>query len=123
MFKICPPALKKLRIAYLSTGNGVGLELFEFLEPRIEPGKESSFETGGDFTRAGFFHISVTVPNVDECAAKAVAHGGKRVAQTVHVFGEDGVFITDPWGNGIEIISCSWEQLLCNRDGGNLLED
>ncbi|OTA66001.1 Glyoxalase/Bleomycin resistance protein/Dihydroxybiphenyl dioxygenase [Hypoxylon sp. EC38] len=123
VFRICPPGFNKVKVAYLTTGNGVGLELFEFLDPRMDPNLASSFESGRDFRRGGIFHFAVTVPDVEAMAKKAEQHGGKRIAQTVRVFGEDGVYIQDPWGNGIEVISTSWEQLLCNRSTGNLVVD
>jgi len=46
--------------AQLMAGNGVGLELFEFLEPPTAPG-------GGEFEywRAGLFHICVVDPEIE----------------------------------------------------------
>lgn len=123
VFKIFPRGIQKLKIAYLSTGNGIGLELFEFMDPRIEPGRESSFDTGRDFRRGGIFHFAITAPDIDVVCEKAVENGGQMVGERVQVYGHDGAYIQDPWGNAIEVISISFEQLLCNRPEGSLVND
>ena len=57
IFKIYPKELNKVKIAWLSCGNGVGLEVFEFLDPPFKKPKPFDFASGG------FFHIAITVPD------------------------------------------------------------
>lgn len=114
IFKIYPPDLQRVRIAYLSTGDGVGFELFEFLEPRIaEPDGRANF--AADYKRGGFFHVGVTTSDVEGLATKAVAAGAKRIGETVQVFGYEAMYLEDPWGNVVELLNCSFERLMSNR--------
>lgn len=69
------------------------------------------------FQRGGYFHIGVTAPDPEAVAEKACQDGASRVGETVTMYdGEKALYIRDPWGNCIEILSCSFEQLLGNRD-------
>ena len=44
-------------MAFMSCGNGVGFEIFEFQDPAYQ--KASEFST--EFNHGGFFHIAITV--------------------------------------------------------------
>lgn len=46
---------------------------------------------------------------------KVVAHGGKQIGETVSMMGEKALYISDPWGNVVECLSCSFETLMGNR--------
>jgi catechol 2,3-dioxygenase-like lactoylglutathione lyase family enzyme len=120
-FSMFPPAVKKFKMAWLSTGNGVGFELFQFITPSIEPGRESRFASGQDCARGGLFHFSVTTHDLEGTMEKALKCGAKRVAGIGSAYGEDGVYLEDPWGNGFELITCNYDQLLANRDDGAAL--
>jgi catechol 2,3-dioxygenase-like lactoylglutathione lyase family enzyme len=109
IFKIYPPSLEKVKCAWLACGNGVGFEVFEFIKPAYEQPKD--FE----YARGGFFHIAITVPDPDETAKKVIANGGKQIGETVGMYGEKALYIADPWGNVVECLSCSFEQLMGNR--------
>jgi len=114
IFKIYGEQLQALKIAFLTSGNGVGVELFEFVDPPMK--HPASF----DFTRGGVFHICVTTSDPEGLCAKAVAAGAKKIRQTVmpykHLDEDDiALYIQDPWGTVIEFLSCSFEQLLSNR--------
>jgi catechol 2,3-dioxygenase-like lactoylglutathione lyase family enzyme len=109
------PEFKRMRIAWMDTGNGVGFELFEFQEPEVKrPEKEF------DFTRFSFTHISITDPNIEELAARIVETGGKlitsRVWESPEGSGYKVVHCLDPFGNYIEILSNSFERTLSNWD-------
>ncbi|KAF2681424.1 hypothetical protein K458DRAFT_420597 [Lentithecium fluviatile CBS 122367] len=109
IFKIYPKNLQKVKIAWMSAGNGVGFEVFEFIEPPHKPAPE--FE----YNRAGFFHIAVTAPDPDEVVKRAVAEGGKQVGETVAMGPtERALYLSDPWGNVVEVLSCSYEALMAN---------
>ncbi|CAF1040339.1 unnamed protein product [Rotaria sordida] len=53
-----PPEMKRVKMAHMTAGNGVGLELFQFIDPPTQRPNIASFE----YTRAGLFHICVTDP-------------------------------------------------------------
>ncbi|TPX11723.1 uncharacterized protein E0L32_007460 [Thyridium curvatum] len=58
IFVSYPPSLEELKFAILTSGNGVGIECFQFIDPPCKP-RDEEFE----FARAGVFHICVTDSN------------------------------------------------------------
>lgn len=109
VFGIYGNSLQKVKMAYLSTGNGVGFEIFEFVDPTYK--KPNEF----DYTRGGFFHVAITVADPDAMAQKVIEHGGKRIGETVELYGERALYLQDPWGNVLEFLSCSFHELMANR--------
>jgi catechol 2,3-dioxygenase-like lactoylglutathione lyase family enzyme len=114
IFKIYGEQLQIMKIAFLTSANGVGIELFEFVDPLMK--HPATF----DYTRGGVFHICLTVSDPEGLCAKAEAAGAKRIGQTVmpwkHLDEDDiALYIQDPWGTVIELLSCSFEQLMANR--------
>ena len=65
IFAIYPSSLNEVKIAYMATGNGVGFEIFEFLDPLAYVPSES-FE----YHRGGFFHTCVTDSDPDALASR-----------------------------------------------------
>ncbi|OQV04952.1 hypothetical protein CLAIMM_09762 [Cladophialophora immunda] len=114
IFKIYGDRFNVVKIAMLTTGNGVGYELFEFIDP---PMKEwASF----DVTRGGVFHIAVTDSDPEELCRRVIAAGGNKIGGTVkpydHLDENDcALYMQDPWGTVIEVLSCSFEELMSNR--------
>jgi catechol 2,3-dioxygenase-like lactoylglutathione lyase family enzyme len=108
IFAIYPSSLNEVKLAYMATGNGVGLEVFEFLDPKTYVPAEC-FE----YHRGGFFHICVTDADPDILADKVVQAGGKRIGVTVESSGKGTkcLYVSDPWGNVIEILDISFERL------------
>ncbi|MGL6367098.1 VOC family protein [Aeromonas veronii] len=100
------PGLGSFRIAHLSTGDKIGIELFEF--PNSER-RENNFE----FWKSGVFHFSVQDPDVEGLTARIVAAGGKqRMPVREYYPGEKPyrmVYMEDPFGNIVEIYSHSYE--------------
>lgn len=95
-------------MAFLTTGNGVGFEIFEFIEPRTYVPK-----TEFEYNRGGFFHICVTDADPDSLADKMVEAGGKRIGNSVHPYaGFTAVYVSDPWGNAVEILDASYERVI-----------
>lgn len=92
----------------MSTGNGVGFEIFEFLDPKPYL-PEQQFE----YHRGGFFHVCVTDADPDALAEKVVAAGGTRIGETVDPtgLGVKCLYVADPWGNVVEILDISFERL------------
>ncbi|KAJ9197337.1 hypothetical protein DTO164E3_5770 [Paecilomyces variotii] len=110
IFGIYPSTMNEVKLAYMATGNGVGFEIFEFVDPK--PQHVDVFQ----YERKGFFHICVTDPNPDELADKVEAAGGKRIGKTVDPSGNGDtkcLYLSDPWGNVVEVLSVSFEWLGC----------
>ncbi|MBE9170482.1 VOC family protein [Pleurocapsales cyanobacterium LEGE 06147] len=102
---------QSMRQAHMSMSNGIGLEIFEFVEPKAER-RENNFE----YWKNGFFHICVTNPDVKSLANKIAETGGKQRSKVWTVFpGCDVVYCEDPFGNIVEIYSRSYEQFYANR--------
>ncbi|MGQ7845355.1 lactoylglutathione lyase family protein [Granulosicoccus sp. 3-233] len=95
------------RIAHLSTGDRVGIELFEF---KGQTNPEDNFE----YWKTGIFHFSVQDPDVEGLAEKIVVAGGKRRMKEPRYYypGEKPyrmIYMEDPFGNILEIYSHSYE--------------
>lgn len=113
IFKIYPSDLNKVTTCCMSTTNGIGIELFQFHDPKITA--ETSANFANDYKRGGFFHIGVTAPDIEALAQKAIAAGAKKIGETVPVFDQEAMYIEDPWGNVVELVSVSFERLMSNR--------
>ncbi|MGG0788086.1 VOC family protein [Peribacillus simplex] len=62
--------VKKMRNAHLMADNGVGIELFEFVEPRMPNGESRGYD--------GFFHICLISADIEKLADDIAASGGRR---------------------------------------------
>lgn len=106
------PSVVNFRLAHLATGNGVGLELFEFIDP------PASLDASSDIPpRTGFFHLCVTDHDPEALAARIAAHGGRqRTRIWSATSGEPYTFVytEDPWGNLIEIYSHDYQRTYAN---------
>ena len=119
IFKIYGTQLRKVKIAFLATGNGVGFEIFQFIDPPVKPADElnKDWTLEQQYQRGGLFHIAITAPDPDGVADRACADGATRVGETVTLYdGDKALYLRDPWGNVVEILSCSFEQLMANRE-------
>ena len=100
------PGWGTLRIAHLSTGDRVGVEIFQFANA-TRP--ENNFE----YWKTGVFHFCVQDPDVEGLAARIVAAGGRQRMPVREYFpGEKPyrmVYMDDPFGNVLEIYSHSYE--------------
>ncbi|WP_421726145.1 VOC family protein [Bauldia sp.] len=110
--------LKHLRIAHMSSANGVGLELFEPVDPKIERRDDMV-----EFWRNGFFHICVTDPDVEGLVARIVETGGKQLSK----FWRERpphpeyrmCYCADPFGNVVEVYSHQYEHMQAHREALN----
>ncbi|MDT3684265.1 MAG: VOC family protein [Pseudorhodoplanes sp.] len=106
---------RKFRRAYqahLLLANGVGLELFQFVEPPVQCPAENM-----PYWNRGVFHIAITHPDVDALASQIVAKGGKKRHEPINfVPGRPWrlCYCEDPWGNVIEIMSHSYAEVFSN---------
>ncbi len=98
---------EKFRIAHLSTGDRIGVEIFEF---KGQENPENNFE----YWKTGIFHFCVQDPNVEELAEKIVAAGGKKRMKEPRYYYPGSkpyrmIYMEDPFGNILEIYSHSYE--------------
>jgi catechol 2,3-dioxygenase-like lactoylglutathione lyase family enzyme len=104
----------KLLICHLSSANGVGIELFQFIKPIAERREN---DTNFEFWKTGFFHIAITDPKIEELAERIALTGGKKRTEVMELSTGSGrkiCFCEDPDGNIIEIYSHSYEQFWAN---------
>jgi len=119
IFKIYGDKLNKVKVAWLSTGNGVGFEIFEFIDPPTEKAEEikKDWSLEQQYRRGGYFHLGITAPDPEAVAEKACEDGAVQIGETVDLYdGDKALYLRDPWGNVVEILSCSYEQLMGNRE-------
>jgi len=98
--------------AHLLSSNGVGLELFQFVDPVVEPADPEM-----RYARPGFFHICLTVADVARTIERIVAAGGTKLSDEAgFVPGRPwrNSYCRDPWGNAIELISASYAEIFAN---------
>ena len=98
---------KSFKIAHLSTGDRVGVEIFEFLN---QENPKNNFE----YYKTGIFHFCVQDPNLEELTEKIVQAGGKKRMDKPRYYypGEKPyrmIYLEDPFGNILEIYSHSYE--------------
>ena len=104
------PALKKMRMAWLSSGNQIGFEIFEYIEPKAQR-RQDNFE----YWKSGFTHICITDPNIEDLCNRISETGGKQRSKIWEIVPDKGykiVFCEDPFGNIIEIYSDGYEQTI-----------
>jgi lactoylglutathione lyase family protein len=99
--------IEGFKIAHMSTGDRIGVELFEFAN---QENPEDNFE----YWKTGVFHFCVQDPNLEELVEKIVEAGGKkRMAEPRYYYpGEKPyrmIYMEDPFGNILEIYSHSYE--------------
>lgn len=104
------PRIKKMKMAWLSSANQVGFEIFEYIEPSAER-RLDNFE----YWKSGFIHICITDPNIEELCKKISDSGGKQRSKIWEIVPDKGyriAFCEDPFGNIIEIFDHSYEQTI-----------
>ncbi|ATY11245.1 hypothetical protein CU254_12785 [Amycolatopsis sp. AA4] len=105
------PRWKRARIAHLATANGTGIELFEFEDPAAERRAENF-----DYWRTGIFHIAFTCPDIEDAARRIEESGGRRRSGFHEVApGCVVCYCEDPFGNILELVNRSYEQVNANR--------
>jgi lactoylglutathione lyase family protein len=93
------------KIAHMSTGDKIGVEMFEF--------KNNESPKDFEYWKTSTFHFCVQDPDVEGLVEKIVAHGGKqRMPIREYYPGEKPfrmVYMEDPFGLIFEIYSHSYE--------------
>ncbi|QZT37308.1 lactoylglutathione lyase family protein [Halosquirtibacter xylanolyticus] len=94
------------KIAHLSTGDKIGVELFEFPQSK-------SLKVDFDPFRCGLFHFCIQDPDIEGLIEKIVAAGGKqRMPIREYYPGEKPYrmcYVEDPFGTVFEIYTHSYE--------------
>ena len=109
---IFAPGFKVVKLAHLATGDGVGIELFEFNNPKAER-REDNFE----YWKTGLFHIALTVKNIEEICTKIANSGGKQRSKIWKPWKNKEYkicYCEDPWGTVLEINSHPYSSIWSN---------
>ncbi|MFC4357005.1 VOC family protein [Halobium salinum] len=113
MARLCRDVLGEfdtVRIAHTASGNGAGVEFFEF---------EETVEHDPDPHEAGFFHLCVVDPDIEALAAEIEDAGGEHHTDVWRLFPDQEYRMTyckDPWGNLVEIYTHGYEQTYSNQE-------
>ncbi len=108
------PSFRRAWQAHLLTANGIGIELFQFIDPPVD---ERDHDRPVDFTRRGPWHLCMTYLDVAAAVRTIVASGGTLLSEPVaFVPGRPWVlaYVTDPWGTVLEIMSHSYAEVFSN---------
>lgn len=101
---------REAKVAYLISGNGVGIELFQFIDPEY-----TTTEAFGPnlYTRAGCYHIALTDPDPVTLFEKLETAGAVKIGETAHLAqGQIVLYLQDPFGVVLELCSETWEKLV-----------
>ena len=113
--EIFGPKFTRAHQAHLLSANGVGIELFQFLDPPVEAPDESF-----RYWQTGIFHLCVTEHDLDGLVARIVANGGRQRTK-IYAFLPGRpyrlVYCEDPFGNIIEAFSHSYAETFANMPG------
>ncbi|PAB59873.1 lactoylglutathione lyase family protein [Anaeromicrobium sediminis] len=94
------------RIAHLSTGDKIGVELFEFSQ---NENPKNNFE----YWKTGLFHFCIQDPDIEGLVEKIVKYGGKQRMPIREYYPGDKpyrmCYVEDPFGNIFEVYSHSYE--------------
>lgn len=97
---------QSFKIAHMVTSDGIGVEIFEFLNSE-KP--EDNFE----YWKAGVFHFCVQDPDVEGMVKRIVAHGGKQRMPIREYYPNEKpyrmCYVEDPFGIIFEVYSHSYE--------------
>jgi predicted enzyme related to lactoylglutathione lyase len=98
---------REMRIAHLADANGTGIELFQFVDPKLVYPAEH-FE----YWRVGLSHLAFTVPDLEIAISTLEAHGGQaRTAIHEVLPGCRVCYCKDPWGNAIELSTGTYPEV------------
>jgi len=88
------PSVRRFRMAHLTVGNGVGLQVFEFADPVGE-----SNVSGETPWHGGFTHLCVTAPDIEALAQQIAERGGRSSSVFRSIPGRPyAAYCSDPWG-------------------------
>ncbi|MEV3874219.1 VOC family protein [Streptomyces sp. NPDC049906] len=101
--------------AHLLTANGVGVELFQFIDPPTRGPRPPQERV--PYLDRGPWHLCLTYQDVEAMVDRIVAAGGALVSAP-HAFVPGRpwtlAYTTDPWGTVLEIMSHSYAEVFAN---------
>jgi catechol 2,3-dioxygenase-like lactoylglutathione lyase family enzyme len=98
----------EMRLAHLTNGDGVGFELFEFVDPPVV-----EIDEGFDYWNVGISHIALTVGDIEDTIQRIVAGGGRARTEIHQVAaGVRICYCSDPWSTTIELVTGTYTQLV-----------
>jgi catechol 2,3-dioxygenase-like lactoylglutathione lyase family enzyme len=102
------------RLAFLSGHNGVGIELFEFNDPKSER-PANNFE----YWKNSIFHLAVIELDIENLTRRIEESGGRLRSKIWNLFPGTPykiAYCEDPFGNIVEICSHSTDQMWRNQN-------
>ncbi len=108
IFTIYGGSLEKGRCGFLVSENGIGLEVFQFDAPKQE-GIAEPFQ----YHKSSFFHLCLTEEHPRDLSERLQEVGAKAIGRPIDVYQDDQVwclYLTDPWGNVIELLNLDYEK-------------
>ncbi len=94
------------KIAHMTTGDGIGIEIFEFKD-NVAP--DNNFK----FWETGIFHYGVQDPDIEGLVERIKALGGKQRMPIKEYYPGNKpfkmVYMEDPFGNLVEIYTHSYD--------------
>jgi catechol 2,3-dioxygenase-like lactoylglutathione lyase family enzyme len=106
---ILGPRFRRAYQAHLLTASGIGIELFQFVDPPVTPAAAEI-----EFWRQGLWHLCLTDRDIASAVRRIVGLGGAQVSPvTAFVPGRpyELVYCRDPWGTVIEIMTHSYAEV------------
>jgi len=93
---------KRMIMAHLAAPDGVGIELFQLIDP---PHERRNPEL--EYWKSATFHFCMTAPNIDQTLKRIIALRGRQISRSWPRDSADPtkrmVYCTDPWGTVIEL--------------------
>ena len=108
------PGFEEMKLAHLATADGIGIELFQFANPKSVQ-RDNNFE----YWKTGIFHLCLTDPDIEALARRIDESGGKQRSKVWKLFDDKPYkvcYCEDPWGNIVELSSHSYVQTWSNYD-------
>jgi len=94
------PRFARMRLAHLIDSSGVGIEMFEFIEPATGTPDEIFA-----YWKTGFSHVAFTVEDLEATRGKITELGGRARTGVYQLANSDCrvCYCEDPWGTAIEL--------------------
>ena len=105
---------RHMLLAHLTSANGIGLELFQLIDPPHERRPDMV-----EYWKSNMFHICVTDPDIEGLVSRIVASGGEQISKIWNERDQSGeyrmCYCRDPFGSVIEIYTHSYELIKGHR--------
>ncbi len=106
-------AFGSMKMAHLATADGVGIELFQFIDPANEQPEPFTY------WRTGIFHIAITDPDIEGMVRRIADSGGRQRSKVWSLWPDKPYkvcYCEDPWGTIVEVSSHPYAVIWSNFD-------